>query len=134
MNSIKISLVAVITAALILVAAPTIASASIDGTTDSCDSNPLYTKCSIPTCCLTADCLLTDCVLSNTTDDKVLYTCRFLPNKNVYIALHKMSVSTETSPNPKKPLQWELFQKLLPHPSTGYHCRNCLDTEEPYRV
>jgi len=133
-NTMKPILIAVITAVLILVAAPTIAASSMERTPDSCDPNPLHTNSSVPTCCLTADCLLSDCSLSNTTDDKVMLTSRPIPNKNVYIALSKTSMSNETSPNPKKPLQREPSQELPSYPCTEYHCRNCLDSEEPHQV
>ncbi len=133
-NPMKSILIAVITAVLILVAAPTIAAASIDRTTDRCDSGPYHEKASIPSCCLTADYLLSHCCLSNAGDNKVLFISRFIPNKNVYIALSKTSVSTEASPNPKKPLQRESFQELPSHLHTEYHCRNCLDSEEPHQV
>jgi len=127
-------LIAVIIAVLILVAAPTIAAASMDRTTDSCDSSPYHEKASIPICCLTADCPLSHCSLSNAANNKVLLPSRFIPNKKFYIALSKTSVCTETSPDPKKPLQRELSQELPSHPCTEYHCRNCLDSEEPPQV
>jgi len=130
----KLILIAVITAVLILVAAPTIAAASMDMTTDSCNSSPYHEKSSIPTCCLTADCLLSHCILTNAVDNEVLLASRFIPNKNVYIALSKTSVSTEASPNPKKPLQRDPSQELPSYPCTEYHCRNCLDSEEPHQV
>ena len=133
-STMKLILIAVITAVLILVAAPTIAAASMDMTADSCNSSPYHEKASIPTCCLTADCLLYNCSLSNAADNKVLLTSRFIPNKNVYIALSKTSVSNETSPNPKKPLQRELSWELPSHPYTEYHCRNCLDSEDPHQI
>jgi len=131
MNSTKTILIAVIAAVLILVAAPTVATASMEMAPDSCDTNPLHTKSSFPACCLTADCLLSDCSLSNTTDDKVLLTSRSIPNKNVHVALSKTSVSNETSPNPKKPLQQAVFQEFPSSPCTQYHCRKSLDSEEP---
>ena len=133
-NPMKSILIAVITAVLILVAAPIVAAASMDRTADNCDSSPYHEKASIPICCLTADCPLSHCSLSNTADNKVLLISRFIPNKNVYIALSKTSVSTEASPNPKKPLQRERSQEVPSHTRTEYHCRNCLDSEEPHQV
>ena len=133
-NLMKSILIVVITAVLILVAAPTVAAASMEMAPDSCDTNPLHTKSSIPICCLTADCLLSDCSLSNTTDDKVLLTSRFIPNKNVYTALYRKSVFTKTSLDPPKPLQREFSKELPSYPCTEYHCRNCLDSEEPPQV
>ncbi len=133
-NTIKLILIAVITAVLILVAAPAIAAASINRTTDSCDSGPYHEKAAIPICCLMADCPLCHCTLSSATDNKVLLISRFIPNKDVYIALPKTSVSTEASPDPKTPLQRERSQEVPSHTRTEYHCRNCLDSEEPPQV
>ena len=130
----KSILIAVITAVLILVAAPTVAAASMEMTPNSCDTNPLHTNSSIPTCCLTADCLLSGCSLSNTIDDKVLLTSRPIPNKNFYIALYRTSVSTKTSLDPQNPLQRDPTQELPTYLYTEYHCRNCLDSEEPHQV
>jgi len=124
---------AVITAVFILVAAPTITAASMDMTADSCNSSPYHEKASIPTCCLTADCLLCSCSLSNAADNKVLLASRFIPKKNVYLAWSKTSVSTETSPNPKKPLQRDPTQELPSLFDTEYHCRNCLDSEDSHQ-
>jgi len=133
-NTMKSILIAVITAVLILVAAPTVDAVSMEMTPNSCDTNPLHTNSSIPTCCLTANCLLSDCSLSNTTDDKVLLTSRPIPNKNFYIALYRTSVSTKTSLAPQKPLQRDPTQELPTYLYTEYHCRNCLDSEEPLQV
>ena len=133
-NTMKLILIAVITAVLIMVVAPMVAAASMEMTPNSCDTNPLHTNSSIPTCCLTADCLLSDCSLSKTTDDKVLLTTRPIPNKNFCIALYRTSVSTKTSLDPQKPLQQEFSQELPSHPCTEYHCRNCIDSEEPHQV
>ena len=133
-NSMKSILIAVITAVLILVAAPTVDAASMEMTPNSCDTNPLHTNSSIPTCCLTADCLLSGCSLSNTTADKVLLTSRHIPNKNFYIALYTTSVSTKTSLDPQKHLQMDPTQELPTYLYTEYHCRNCLDSEDPLQV
>ena len=134
MNLIKTILIIVITAVLILVAAPTIAVASIDMTADNCDSCLFNEEPSIPTCCLTVDCLLSNCSLSNAADNEVLLTSRFIPNKNVYIALYRKSVFTKTSLDPPKPLQREFSQESPSYIYTEYHCRNCLDSEEPPQV
>ena len=133
-NTMKPILIAVITAVLVLVAAPTVAVASMEMTPNSCDTNPLHTNSSIPTCCLTADCLLSGCSLPNATDDKILLTSRPIPNKNFYIALYRTSVSTMTSLDHQKPLHREPAQKLPSYPCAEYHCRNCLDSEEPHQV
>ena len=130
----KSILIAVIIAVLILVVAPTITAASMAGTADSCDSGPYHEKASIPICCLTADCPFSLCILTNAVDNEVLLNSRYIPNKNVYITLSKISVSTEASPNSKKPLQRELSQELSSYIYTEYHCRNCLDSEEPPQV
>ena len=134
MNLIKAILIVVITAVLILIATPVVATASMEMTTNGCDTNPLHTKPSIPTCCLTADCPLTQCSLSNAVDNKVLLPSRFIPNKNVHITLHKTSVITDTSFDPQKLLQRDPTQELSSHLFSEYHCRNCLDSEEPPQV
>jgi len=130
----KSILIAVITAVLILVTAPTISAASMDMTAANCGSSPYHENTSIPPCCLTANALFSHCSLSCATDNEALLTSRFIPNKNVYIALSKTSVSPDTSPNLKKPLQPELSPELHSHPCNEYHCRNCLDSEEPHQV
>lgn len=130
----KIILIAVVTALLILLAAPTIAIASMEMTPSSCDTNPLHTKPSIPICCVTADCLLSHCSLSNAAASEVLLPSRSTLDKNVHIGQPKTSVSTETSPDSKIPQQREPSQESPPHLNTTYHCRNSLDSEEPPQV
>ena len=130
----KSILIVVIATVLILVAAPTVATASMEMMPNSCDTNPLQKNFPILTCCLTTDCLLSDCSLSNTTADKVLLTSRSIPNKNFYIALYRTSVSTKTSLDPQNPLQRDPTQELPTYLYTEYHCRNCLDSEEPHQV
>ena len=134
-NSIKSIWISVIIAVvLLLVAAPTIAAASMNRTADNCDSDPYHEKASIPLCCLTANCPLTHCSLSNAADNKVLIPNRSTPKENVYLAWFATSVTMETSLNPKKPLQREPAQELPSYLYTEYHCRNCLDSEEPPQV
>jgi len=126
--------IAVTTAIIILLAAPTIAVASMAMTADSCDASPLHGKAPIPICCLMSDCLLSNCSLSNAADNKVMLPSRFVLNKNVYIAVSKTSVSAETFLNPKKPLQQGPTQELLSNPCTQYYCRNSLNSEDPLQV
>ena len=133
-NTMKLIWISVITATLLMVAAPTIAVASMDMTADNCDSGPFHEDSSIPICCLMADCPLSHCSISNTADNKVLFFNRSTPKDNIYLAWSKTSVPTETSPNPKKPLQRELSQELPSYLHTECHCRNCLNSEEPHQI
>ena len=130
----KSILMVVITAVLIIAAAPTIAAASVGGTTDSCDSSPHHEKASMPLCCLIGDCPLTHCILSSAVDNNVLLPGRFIPNKNVHIALSKTSVPSETSLNPQKPFPQAPVQELPLYLYTEYRCRNCLNSEDPYQI
>ena len=129
-------LIAVIIAAvLLLVVSPSVAAACMDRTADNCDSNPFQEGAAIPLCCcLTAGWLSCNCSLSNSSDNEVLLPNRSTLEENVYMALPQTSVTTETSPNPKKPLQREPSQELPSCLYTEYHCRNCLDSEEPPQV
>ena len=134
-NSIKSICIAVIMAVvLLLVASPTISAASMEMTDENCDSNPYHEGADVPLCCLTSGHPLSHCILTNAVDNEVLLTSRFIPNKNIYLTWSKTSVTTETSLNPKKPLQREPAQELASYLYTEYHCRNCLDSEEPPQV
>ena len=133
-NGTKAILILVITAVLLLVAAPTVAVASMEMASDSCGTNPLHTKSSIPACCLTGECPFNNCSLSNATDNKVLLPSRLIPNKNTHIVLSRTTVSNEISYNPKVPLQSEPAQELPSYLHSVFRCRNSLDSEEPLQV
>ncbi len=133
-NTLKSILIVVITAVLILVAAPSVAAACMDRTADNFDSAPWQKEAAVPLCCLTADCPLSHCTLTNAVDKEILLPNRSAPKENVYMALSQTSVTTETFLNPQKPLQWEPAKELPSYLYTEYHCRNCLDSEEPPQV
>ena len=134
-NLIKSIWIAVIIAVvLMLVTSPSTADACMDRTADNFDSDPFQKESTVPLCCLTADYPLSHCILTNAVDNEVLLPNRSTAKENVYIALSKTNVSTEASPNPKKPLQRERSQEVPSHTCTEYHCRNCLDSEEPHQV
>ncbi len=133
-NTMKSILIVVITAVLILVAAPSVAAACMDRTADNFDSAPWQKEAAVPLCCLTADCPLSHCILTNAVDNEVLLPNRSTPKENVYLDWSATSVTMETSLNPKKPLQREPAQELPSYLYTDYHCRNYLDSEEPPQV
>ncbi len=133
-NPMKSIWIAVIVAVLILVAAPTVAAASMAMTADNCDSDPCQKEAAVQPCCLTADYPLSHCILTNAVDNEVLLPNHSTPKENVYLAWSATSVTTETSLNPKKPLQREPAQELSSYFYSEYHCRNCLDSEEPPQV
>ncbi len=134
-NPIKSIWIAVIIAAvLLLVVSPSVAAACMDRTADNFDSDPCQKEAAVPLCCLTADCPLSHCILTNAVDNEVLLPNRSTPKENVYLAWSATSVTTETSLNPQKPLQWEPAKELPSYLYTEYHCRNCLDSEEPPQV
>lgn len=127
-------MIAVITAIVILIMVPTISIASIEMAADNCDFSPYHEKAPIPICCLTANCQLSYCVFTKTVDNEVLLPDQPASNENVCVALSRTTVTTEISLNPKRPLLWESLQQLPSCLFTGYHCRNCLDSEEPHQV
>ena len=134
-NTIKPTWIAVIVATiLLLITSPSIAAASMEMTTENCDYSSHQGGATIPQCCLMSDYPLSHCILTNTADIKVLHTNRFIPNKIVYLAWSKTDVTTETSLNPKKPLQWTPAKELPSYCYSEYHCRNCLNSEEPPQV
>ncbi len=134
-NTIRPTWIAVIVAIILLViASPSIASASMENTNGDCDFNSYQGGATIPQCCLMSDSPLSHCIFTNTADTTVLYNSYYNPNKIVYLAWFKTDVTTETPLNPKKLLQWTPTQELPSYCFTEYHCRNCLNSEEPPQV
>ena len=134
-NPMKSIWIAVIIAAvLLLVAAPGIAAASMEKAADNCDPNPCQEGAVIPPCCLAANCLLSHCILSSAVASEVLPPSRLTQNEDVYPAWSPASLTPETSLNPQKPFQRDPTQELPSHLCTEYHCRNCLNSEEPHQV
>ncbi len=134
-NPIKsIWIVIIITVTILSVASPHIAAASMDSAVDNCDSGPYHEKSFVPMFCLTGDCLLDNCCLSNAADNIILPPGRFFPINNVYIAVSNTGASTVTPHNSQRPLQRYPTQELSTYLCTEYHCRNCLDSEEPHNI
>ncbi len=134
-NIVRSTWIAFIVAVILLViTSPSIASTPMESTNGDCDYNSYQGGITIPQCCLMSDSPLSHCIFTNTADTTVLHTSRFIPNKIVYLAWSKTDVITETSLNPKKPLQWAPAQELPSYNYTEYHCRNCLNSEEPPQV
>ena len=120
-NTLKPSLISVITAVLMLVVSPAVTVTSMEMPSTGCGTNPLHTNSSIPTCCLTGECSFINCSLSNATDNKVLIHSRFIPNKNIPIVSSRTTVSNEISYNPKVPLQSEPAQELPSYLNISYN-------------
>ena len=134
-NLIKSIWIAVIIAiVLTLVTSPSGAAACTEMTSDNFDSDPCQEESAIPLCCLTVDYPLSNCILTNPIDNEVILTNCSTPKENVYLVWSVTSMTTETSRNPKKPLQREPAQELPSCLYSEYHCRNCLDSEEPPQV
>jgi hypothetical protein len=129
-NTIRSIWIAVIVAiTLLLSTSSSIAAASMEITTENCDYNSHQGGATLPLCCLTSDSPLSHCILTNTVDIRALHAYRLIPTKIIYLAWSKTDVTTGTSLNPKKLLQWIPTQELLPYCYTEYHCRNCLNSE-----
>lgn len=127
--------VAIVATILLLVASPSVAAASMDCTAETHDSSHCQEGAAIPQCCcLMANCTLSYCILTSTVTNEVLLPSRLTPNENVYMAWSQTSVTTETPLNPKKPFQRDPPQELPSRLHTEYHCRNCLNSEEPHQV
>ncbi len=134
-NPFKSIWIAVIIAiALMLVTSPSTAAACMEITADSFDFDPFQKETAVPPCCLTADYLLSHHILTNAVDNEVLLPNRSTSKENVYPVWSATSVTTETSLDPQEPLQRDPTQELLTYLYTEYHCRNCLDSEEPPQV
>ena len=129
----KPTLVAVIIVILVLVATPTIAAASMD-VVDNCDSSPCRDETAVPLCCLTANCPLSNCIITIPVTNEVPIISRSTLNEDVYVAGSQTSVTTDISPPTTKPFQRAPAQDLPSRPCTEYHCRNCLNSEDPFRV
>ena len=121
----------IIAVVLTLVTSPSTAAACMEMTADNFDSDPCQKESAVPLCCLTTDCLLRHHILTNGVDNEVLLPNRSTPKENVYPVCSATSVVTETSLDPQKPLQRDPTQELPTYLYTEYHCRNCLDSEEP---
>jgi len=134
-NLIKSIWIAVIIAVvLMLVTSPSTAAACMEMTADNFDSDAYQKEAAVPPCCLTADCPLSHHILTNVVDNEVILPNRSTPKENVYLVWSATSVTTETSLDPQKPLQREPAQELPSYLYSEYHCRNCLDSEEPPQV
>jgi hypothetical protein len=135
MNLKKSTWIAVIIAVvLMLVTSPSTATACTEMIADNFNSDTYQKEAALPPCCLTVDCLLSHHSLTNVVDNEVILPNHFTPEENVYLVRFATSVTTETSLNPKKPSQREPSQELPSYLYTEYHCRNCLDSEEPLQV
>ena len=124
----------IIAVVLMLVPSPSTTAACMEMTANNFDSDPCQKEAAVPPCCLTADYPLSHCILTNAVDNEVLLPHRSTPKENVYPVWSATSVTTETSLNPKKPLQRVPAQELPSYLYTEYHCRNCLDSEEAPQV
>ena len=134
-NSIKSIWIAVIIAVVLtLVTSPSTAAACMEMTADNFDSDPCQKEAAVPPCCLTADCLLGHRILTNAVDNEVILPNRFTLEEYAYLVWSTTSVTTEPSLDPQKLLQQEPTQELPFRRCTEYHCRNCLDSEEPPHV
>ena len=134
-NPFKSIWIAVIIAiVLMLVTSPSTAAACMEMTADNFDSDACQKEAAAPPCCLTADCPLSHHILTNVVDNEVLLPNSSTPKDNVYLVWSVTSVTTETSLDPQKPLQRDSTQELPTYLYTEYHCRNCLDSEEPPRA
>ncbi len=134
-NPFKSIWIAVIIAiVLMLVTSPSTAAACMEMTADNFDFDPVQEEAAVPSCCLTADCLLSHHILTNVVDNEVIFPNRSTPKENVYLVWSATSVTIETSLDPQKPLQRDPTQELPSHLYSEYHCRNCLDSEEPPQV
>ncbi len=127
-------LVAIVAAVLLLIASPGVAASSMDRTDDNLDSDPCQKEAAVPLCCLMADCPLSPCILTNAVNNECRLPNRSTSKENVYLAWSPISVTAETSLNPKKPFQRGPTQGLPSVLFTAYHCRNCLSSEEPSAV
>ncbi len=131
-NTIKYTWVAVIvTIIILLVTSTSMLAASTEMTTENCNYKSHQGETSLPQCCLMSDNPLSHCMLTNTTNIKILHTSRMIQAKIVYLAWSKTDVTTETSPDLKKPIQWASTKEIPQYCYAEHHCRNCLNSEEP---
>ena len=134
-NLIKSIWIAVVTAVvLMLVTSPSTAAACTEMTADNFDSEVYQKEATVSPCCLTAECRLSHHVIANVVDSDVVLPERSTSKENIYIVWSATSVTTETSLGPQGPLQREPAQELPPCLHSEYHCRDCLDSEEPPQV
>jgi hypothetical protein len=119
---------------LILVTSPSTSAACAEMTADNFNYSTYHNEAAVPTCCLTVDCMLLHHSLTNVVDNEVILPDQSTPKENVYLVWFITSVTTENSLNTKKPFQREPIQELPSYLYTEYHCRNCLDSEEPLQV
>jgi len=130
----SIGIVVITAVVLMLAASPGTAAACKDMPSDNHNSGAFQIQTTALPCCLTADCLSSSHLLTNEVDNEIILPNRSNPEENDCIVLPQTSVSTETSPNPNKSLPREPAQELPSSLYTEYHCRNCLDSEEPLQV
>ncbi len=134
-NPVKSIWIAVIIAVvLMLVTSPSIVAACTDMAANNFDSDVWQKKVAVPPCCLTADYPLSHHILTKVVDNEVILPNRSTPKENVYLVRSATSVTTETSLDPQEPLQRDPTQELPSYLYSEYHCRNCLDSEEPPHV
>jgi len=133
-NPIKLSLVIATIAMLILLAMaiPVFATNTISKINDDCASNIASTQLSIPSCCITQDCSFDHCNLSSANDEVALLHSRPVTNCIASYDLIVEDVSVELNFVSRQSTK-TYHQELIPsHISSEYHCRNSLDSEEPY--
>ena len=90
----KSILIVVIATVLILVTAPTVATACMEMTANNFDFDTGQKEAAVPLCCLTADCPLSHHILTNVIDNEVILPSSSTPTENVYLVWSATSVTT----------------------------------------
>jgi len=132
-NVLRLISIGIIIAILTMSVVPVMASTAVDKMADHCDSNPSHGNTSTPICCLMADCPIFHCILSSSVDDRAMLITRPVLNNNIPIASNT-GISSESHLCYEGPSSSDLLREFPCPLVTEYHCRNCLDSEEPYSL
>lgn len=134
----KTSLILIVAVAVIftfaLVTGPISAHNSMDVTDNCCNSDcsNVYVRSSIPLCCSIAEGSFIDCSIADFLNDEAILPDQSALKWDVCDSQCIEGVFTKTDSNPEQIPKKE-FQKISLLPlSSEYHCRNNLDSEDPY--
>lgn len=124
--------VAIFTFALMVM--PVSADTPMDAMDDNCncDCNTMPMQSSMPECCSISYGSFPDCGLPDVPDDEAMLPGRSTLNWDIHNGQYTLSISTEIDNGSKQLPEQEFPQLSSSCICSEFHCRNSLDSEDPF--
>ena len=123
---------AILTLVLMVAAVSANTSTKVNADNCNCGCNTMNMQSSMPACCSVSGDSFPACDLSNLPHDEATLPSRSSLNWNINNCQHTQGIPTGIDNGLKRLREQELPQLSSPHLCSEFHCRNNLDSEDPY--